>query len=276
MKDRGNVIQGVLHHHKVDESFPVGFLVSIADRVSTSERLDYNTQEKEEAVEAKQLESVMAHISLTSQPIRKWYKTICRFSKIDREVFPKNEPLDSQTENLMYKNLWNEFYELIRAEEIKETDNLCEYDWLYYILKEYTSNIPSAFYYSHPDISLFSHLSSTAAIAVALYREFETEIEDKNFRFLKDLAKDLEAHSKDHKVLGLVKGDLSGIQEFIYNIPTEHALKKLKGRLFYLDFFDLHNRSLDFKTRRITGSKPYHEWWRSFLSCSSSKSYRQA
>ncbi|ODN29651.1 type III-A CRISPR-associated protein Cas10/Csm1, partial [Fervidobacterium thailandense] len=236
MKSRVNVIQGVLHHHNIDERFPVGFLVSIADRVSASERLDYNTQEKEDAVETRQLESILSHVSLVSQPMSKWYKSIGRLSEIDRQEFPKKEPLDYQKETIMYRNLWNEFYELLQKEQIKESDNLEEYDRFYYILKEYTSNIPSAFYYSHPDISLFSHLSSTAAVAAALYREFENEIKDGNFGFLKELAKDLEAQNRDRKVLGIVKGDLSGIQDFIYNIPTEHALKKLKGRSFYLDF----------------------------------------
>ena len=66
-----------------------------------------------------------------------------------------------------------------------------------------------------PDVSLFDHLKTTCAIASCL---FETKSENK---FL------------------LIKGDISGIQDFIYKLASpEEAFKgmskRLRGRSFYL------------------------------------------
>lgn len=236
LKNRKRVIEGIIHHHRSDEHFPIGLLVSIADRVSASERIDYNSQEEEDKVETKQLEAVMSRISFGEKKGKKWYKNIQKLSQLERNSFPNGQQLTDEEETKKYKKLWEEFYDDIFDETIEDSDDIDAYERIYYILKEYTSNIPSAFYYSHPDISLFSHLSTTAAIASALYVQYEEEIKKNDFSFLNDLKKDLFTNSTERKVLGIIKGDLSGIQDFIYNIPYDHALKKLKGRSFYLDF----------------------------------------
>jgi len=40
----------------------------------------------------------------------------------------------------------------------------------------------------------------------------------------------------DEKIFCLLKADISGIQNFIYNIATENALMALKGRSFYVNY----------------------------------------
>jgi len=83
---------------------------------------------------------------------------------------------------------------------------------IYYLLMKYTWCIPSAVYKTEPDVSLFEHLKTTAAIATCLYD-------------LKD--------QKEKKFI-LLAGDISGIQDFIYSVASEKALKGLRGRSFYL------------------------------------------
>ncbi|MFP5214028.1 MAG: type III-A CRISPR-associated protein Cas10/Csm1, partial [Acidobacteriota bacterium] len=88
------------------------------------------------------------------------------------------------------------------------------------LLERYTANVPSATNVRHPDISLFDHLRTTAAIAQALYLH-KTEGGDR---------------SASGEWL-LVCGDFSGIQKFIYNLTNRGAAKGLRGRSFYVQLF---------------------------------------
>ncbi|MCX7880659.1 MAG: type III-A CRISPR-associated protein Cas10/Csm1 [Ignavibacteria bacterium] len=83
---------------------------------------------------------------------------------------------------------------------------------LYKIVEKYTSRVSSASYASSPDISLFDHSRVVAALSVC-HEEGE---------------KDLECL--------LIKGDISGIQNFIYYQieEAERAAKELRGRSFYV------------------------------------------
>ncbi|MEM4058598.1 MAG: type III-A CRISPR-associated protein Cas10/Csm1 [Thermoplasmata archaeon] len=81
------------------------------------------------------------------------------------------------------------------------------------ILMDSCRLIPSAYYYSEPNIPLFDHLKLTAAISLAKWRN--------NDQFL------------------LILGDLSGIQNFIFRYynsgkADDKASKRLRGRSFML------------------------------------------
>ena len=82
-----------------------------------------------------------------------------------------------------------------------------------------------------PDICLFDHLRVTAAIAICLYDEWKDgswQGEDKkifNDGYKKD---DFPAPCI------LISGDISGIQDFIFNVPSKGAAKTLKARSFYV------------------------------------------
>ena len=95
------------------------------------------------------------------------------------------------------------------------------------LLERYTANVPSASNVRHPDISLFDHLRTTAAIAQALYLYGEKE-----GRFPVDISGDDETAR-----WSLVCGDFSGIQKFIYNLTNKGAAKGLRGRSFYVGYF---------------------------------------
>lgn len=94
------------------------------------------------------------------------------------------------------------------------------------LLQKYTSNVPSATNVRHPDISLFDHLRTTAAIAQGLYL-FQIGQADPR----KGLT-----WNKDAKWF-LLCGDFSGIQRFIYDLTNKGAAKGLRGRSFYVRYF---------------------------------------
>lgn len=127
-----------------------------------------------------------------------------------------------------------------------------------------------------PDVSLYDHLKTTCAIACCLYKQYPEngkeiegilkelneitkeikKIHDEYERKMKncknDEKKKLEKELKEKiwnevtqkylkKSLGnvefsLIHGDISGIQDFVFNIVSKGAAKSLKGRSFYLDF----------------------------------------
>ena len=69
--------------------------------------------------------------------------------------------------------------------------------------------------YGDADISLFDLAKSTAAIATAIEAS--------------------EAGDKQVNTVALIGGDLSGVQDFIYTIASDGALKSLRARSFYLE-----------------------------------------
>jgi CRISPR-associated protein Csm1 len=93
-----------------------------------------------------------------------------------------------------------------------ELENLGKQDWqnlslLTLILEKYGSCLS----FGERNIALIDMVRSTAAVASAL------------------------VDNPDATDLGLIAGDLSGIQKFIYTIASDGALKSLRARSFYLE-----------------------------------------
>ena len=83
------------------------------------------------------------------------------------------------------------------------------------------------------DISLYDHQKLTAAIGACMYDYFKVqEIEDYKAYCFSGTKQ--EKFRQEHVYL-LVGADLSGIQNFLYTIPSKGALKSLRGRSFYLE-----------------------------------------
>lgn len=82
------------------------------------------------------------------------------------------------------------------------------------------------------DISLYDHQKLTAALASCLYDYFAAhDIADYKEQCYTKEAETL--RKKDTYIM--LSADLSGIQSFIYTIPSKGALKSLRGRSFYLE-----------------------------------------
>jgi CRISPR-associated protein Csm1 len=94
----------------------------------------------------------------------------------------------------------------------QELENIREEDWqnlslLTLILEKYGSCLS----FGEHNIALIDMVRSTAAVASAL------------------------VDNPDASAIGLIAGDLSGIQKFIYTISSDGALKSLRARSFYLE-----------------------------------------
>lgn len=82
---------------------------------------------------------------------------------------------------------------------------------------------------SIPDINLFDHSRTVAAIALCLYDEYrEGAWKSQDDQILS------QAYGSLPPPCLLVRGDVSGIQDFIFNIKSKGAAKQLKARSFYV------------------------------------------
>lgn len=127
-------------------------------------------------------------------------------------------------------------------------DNLKGVEWteayldsLLEVLEANLSFVPSSTNKKEiPDVSLFDHMKLTAAFAAAIELYMREAGE-------KDYAEKLYRRGKafySEKAFLLTVLDISGIQKFIYTITSEHALKNLRARSFYLDMLTEHVSTL--------------------------------
>lgn len=241
----------VLSHHLPEkcQNVKLAKIVQIADWLSSGEREE--RQDEEEKIKFKK------------EPMISIFSQLTIDNKKSEEFFNKPVKINGDLENLMpvkkefaiddehnFEKLWNEF----KNESKYVNLNLSSYKKIFLqifsLLEKYTIFVPSASVRDKPEISLFHHLKSTCAIATCLYdlNKDENEIDE----IIKSLKNIFEGREEDEKVLTkndfiLLKGDISGIQDFIYSVTTEKALKGLRGRSFYLQLISeiIANRILD-------------------------------
>ncbi|HPM47269.1 MAG TPA: type III-A CRISPR-associated protein Cas10/Csm1 [bacterium] len=93
------------------------------------------------------------------------------------------------------------------------------------LLKEYFWCIPQdTRLHAMPDVSLYDHMRLTAMLAGALFHYHNST----NTMTIEDVR-----NRTDQKYL-LFAGDISGIQNFIYDVDSKGAYKALKGRSFFM------------------------------------------
>ena len=81
------------------------------------------------------------------------------------------------------------------------------------------------------DISLYMHSKITAAVAHSMVHYFE----EQGITDYKEYCYQNSKKFRNMPAFKLISGDISGIQNFIYTIPSKGALKSLRGRSFYLE-----------------------------------------
>lgn len=242
----------VASHHKAvldrDE-----MVLQVADKLSAAEREMEPGRERLKSNEA-------ALVDIASRvEFRELWRDEERFLTLSRlEVLnDKRSMLFPSTQCRVkpdaYEELWDNFINTIK--------NLPPYQpWdfttLYFILREYGTLVPSATPWEEdelsrtvPDVSLFDHSKTTCAIAMCLAQIDEESLPDEMLRELIVLLRDY--RSEDFKerleksivanrpLFLLMRGDISGIQRFIYSITKPEAEKKgtakrLRGRSFYV------------------------------------------
>lgn len=209
-----NLINCILRHHK-PKTIPEKY-VHRADCLSAG--MDRKEAEEKGDPYKTPLYCLLEKISLKDRNKESKYSHKLQKLSLEKDkIFPL-ETHKNIIESSNYNNLWNKFTEDV-TELIKEKSFSDYFFTLYYIMEKYTWSIPGAVYVSIPDIPLFHHLKTTAAIATCLY------------------------DTKGKEEFILLQGDISGIQDFLYQISSpevgmKDTAKRLRGRSFYLSLMN--------------------------------------
>ncbi len=240
-------------HHRNDEMALESAVIRTADRLSSSER-EEGTYFRHRMHFRTRLEPVLERVNFTegNDNLATYHRYPLFPMSVDKEkLFPKHgEELkvtiqEDAEEAISDRKSWShllsdrdlvEEYEALNSGMFADIEAVAEnypqmpleqmLSTMTSILERYTANVPSATNVRHPDISLFDHLRTSAAIAQALY--LQQIHEDKGTR---DLA------NQNYPKWILACGDFSGIQKFIYNLTNKGAARGLRGRSFYVQFF---------------------------------------
>lgn len=247
----GSVAEFAARHHRVkgenkkhDQldvfSLPTNELLIVyeADNLSSGERTDKQGEGKWQADTP--LMSVFSKISLDHRPGRPAYRNIWRYHKLDSAEglsFPGERPAAGVSYSTGgYSSLLSRF----EADFARIAPDL-NVDSLLVLLEKYTSYIPSETRVvegkpeSSPDVSLFDHLKTTAAIAACMYKHMVETCANHREELLQDYL----LNRQDPRYM-LVGGDFSGVQRFIYTISSKGALKTLRARSFFLELLTEH------------------------------------
>ena len=106
-----------------------------------------------------------------------------------------------------------------------ETNERAPEQLLFYLLQKYLWCLPAPAYPEDSGVSLFQQMKISTAVAAILRKQFSNAGKEGDIAALKD---------RNETRYSLILGDISGIQDYIYNISSRGASRGLKGRSFYL------------------------------------------
>ena len=215
-------------------------LIALADRMSSGERQDRDEQEESGNPQEEPLTSIFSLVNNNGDQTKEYYQPLTYLEPSLDSFFPvenRQEAFKGRRGEEAYRELWNNFIQ--EFQKLNHQDILIQ---AYYLLYKYTLSIPAAVYKDKPDISLFHHLKTTAALAACLYILYQSGKINNNklnqiiheLTSLKETPLRQDNSPLIEEDFLLVSGDISGIQDFIYNVTSEKALKGLRARSFYL------------------------------------------
>jgi CRISPR-associated protein Csm1 len=250
-----SLINAAAAHHRPDTFLQ--WVIATADRVASGFERDefdkYNLEKDENSetktgrnhYEARQL-SLFEQIRLDGVPLKvtakdlKWRYPLKALSPT--AIFPQLreqcEPGNKEEAQAQYKALWDDFLKSLRDIPKSHCGNwslwLDHFDtaWL-----TFTQAIPSATAgNTKPEVSLYDHSKTTAALATALWRWHEAE-----GKTSAAAAAGLKDRSDwDTQKFLLIQGDFFGIQDFIFaegSQTNKAAAKLMRGRSFQVSLF---------------------------------------
>ncbi|MHB2153076.1 type III-A CRISPR-associated protein Cas10/Csm1 [Calditrichota bacterium GD2] len=216
-------------HHNPSNNSPMEWIIAEADRLSSGmERASYAAEEREggKQIFKTPLKPVTEFVALKEgyEAIEGQYYLPLRTLQPDElNAFPRKTPenLDLRDDyRALFRQFDAEFEKLLRHDIDQKIDTL------YFLLQKFWWAAPSTTRKrDFPDISLFEHAKTTAALASCLYVFHKTD------NTLNDVEK---IKNRAQKKFLLFSGDLGGIQNFIYQISSKGAYSLLKGRSFYI------------------------------------------
>lgn len=116
-------------------------------------------------------------------------------------------------------SLWRDLARDIRGLSIQK---LSFYgDTILYLLEKYTTYLPNSSG-QRADVSFYDYTKNVAGLSVCLYQYCKVNNIEPN-----------ELTAEDEPIL-ILGADISGIQDYLFDIISKHAAKNLKGRSFYI------------------------------------------
>jgi CRISPR-associated protein Csm1 len=211
-----HIIRSAISNHHAYEKY-----VSLADAISAGmDRITITEEEEKGDPFTDRLISIFSKISASEEPK---FEKFNQFAPLGREKLKETFPTEDK------KCATGEYASLLKGfeKEIEEANfsNLTPdgvIHFLYFSLWKYCWCIPSATYKIEPDVPLFDHLKTTAAIAGCLYAyQQEHPMEDTNI---------------ERKAFCLIGGDVSGIQTYIFDVLTQQGkvAKRLRARSLFV------------------------------------------
>lgn len=232
---RSAALPGAYHHAPAKSPAPDTYLselVALADKLSAGERAD--AEDEIGKSPPQQLVTIFDRLALApNKPRAENYLSLSTL-RLERDVLfsPSVQGEDAS------KNAYAELYQVLEKaarEDIPDPQAYLEN--LLAVMQRTTWCVPSAYYHSVPDVSLYDHARMTAALAACLtdweastVRELLGAVE-RDFRGTPPSGDDA---LLDKPVALLIGGDISGLQDFIYTLTSKRAAKTLRGRSFYL------------------------------------------
>jgi len=220
----------VLKHH--NPSLPDELLVALADRLSANERAEAEGDEEGARGRADSvLRTVLSRLGGRKADAALYQRLVAL--SLDQQVLIPDRDVSGSAK--AYGDLWQDFSQHVARVPWQDFATLLA------ILRKFTWAIPSDTRRNIiPDVSLYHHLKTTAAITACLVREGLDEQETQTFLsalinlFKKERLTPAEKSAVDRPLCALVKGDISGTQDFLYLLTSSGAARGLRGRSFYL------------------------------------------
>ncbi len=213
-------------HHKPDQSELISSCIAQGDRLASGwdrQGTEEDANSDRQGFKKARLNAIQDEVQLLNHEFQdpgQWFVPLKPLSMNRENLFPVQE---SRGEAKDYAPLYEQF--LNRLHKVPTEHGFAHYlACLTRVLENFTWCIPSATYKALPDISLFDHSVSSAAVAQALVQ------------YHQDRDGKPESGHNEPKFL-LIGGDLSGIQSFIFNVSESKAKgagKLYRARSFYL------------------------------------------
>lgn len=200
------------HHLKTEQLTQLGKIIKEADCLSSGMDRDNAFEDDQDerywdSFKKKRMTSILQTIK-NAGDTGSWFHYPVSPMSLSKDFFPKESFSDNPDYTTLYASFIEEF-KFIQASTYKAFA-----ETFLNLLQKYTSCVPASTI-NFPDVSLFDHLKTTAALSVCLYDFYQSkEISEKPFL--------------------LIGADFSGIQPYIYQVVSKYAGKNLKGRSFYL------------------------------------------
>jgi CRISPR-associated protein Csm1 len=208
-------------------------IIQLADWLSSgSERVeDEEASDDRENYKKARMHSILEYMSIAENKMTEaqYRYELKPLDNNSLNCFPRKRsdlvPADGERITSSYGELWDAFREELEKLSCGNINSFIVS--LVSLLEKFTWCIPSSTM-QRPDISLFDHAKTTAAIAAALYLYHADKGDIATTRF---------STNDEERKFVLLAGDISGIQNYIFNIKNVGVggtAKRLRARSFYL------------------------------------------